>query len=95
MAILQALIAFLGRSAGKSPERGLGWAVRALFGGTSGTESRLLTVVVALAALWPILLVGIAWPKVAVFALTFVPLPKWVSDETVRWVWTGSLSQRP
>ena len=87
MAILQALFAFIGRSAGKILNAAFGWAVRALFGTTAGAETTFLTVLVAMAALWPLLFVGVVAPKIATFALTFVPLPDWVSDRAIRIAW--------
>jgi hypothetical protein len=87
MAILQALIAFIGRSAGKILNAAFGWAVRALFGQVSGTENALLTALVAAAALWPLLVAGIFFPRVASFAVAFVPLPKWFPEDGVRIAW--------
>ncbi|MGD9765588.1 MAG: phage holin family protein [Candidatus Binatia bacterium] len=89
MAIIQALIAFIGRSAGKIMNAIFGWAVRALFGSRSGAENTLLTGVVALAALWPLLILGIAFPRAAAFILAFVPIPKRFPDWTIRAVWIG------
>lgn len=89
MAVLQALIATLGRYTGKLLNAAFGWAVRAMFGTTTGAEGTLLTITVALAAFWPLLLIGIAAPKLAAFALAFVPLPDRVSDRAVRLVWIG------
>jgi uncharacterized membrane protein YqjE len=47
----------------------------------------MLSALVAAAAVWPILLLGIAAPKIAVWVLAFVPLPGWVPSWTVRVVW--------
>jgi len=87
MALLQALVALIGRSAGKILYAIFGWAVRALFGYTTGARRTLLTGLVALAALWPVLLLGVAWPRVATFALTFVPLSKQVDEHWLRGAW--------
>jgi Putative Actinobacterial Holin-X, holin superfamily III len=87
MAILQALLTLIGRSAGKILNAVFGWAVRALFGFTTGAERALLTVLVAGAAIWPLLLVGIAAPRVAAFALAFVPIPESVPDGAIRAGW--------
>jgi hypothetical protein len=89
MAVLQALVAFVGRSAGKILNAIFGWAVRALFGTTSGREQMVLTAVVALAALWPLLLVGVIAPRAAAFLVAFIPIPKSVPESTVRAVWIG------
>jgi len=89
MALLQAILTLISRSAGRILNALFGWAVRALFGQPSPREETLLSVVVGLAAAWPILVLGIIAPKVVAFALTFVPYvhraPSWV----VRIVWSG------
>jgi hypothetical protein len=76
MAVLQALFAFIGRSAGRILNAIFGWAVRALFGSTSGREQMVLTGVVPMAASWPLLLIGVAAPRAAAFVLAFVPVRK-------------------
>lgn len=75
MAILQAVLALIGRSLGRITSAIFGWAVVALFGQTSPTERTLLSAVVGAAALWPVLLFGVAVPKVAAFVLAFAHLP--------------------
>jgi hypothetical protein len=87
MALLQALLAMLGRSAGKVLNAIFGWAVRALFGSTSGAEFTLLSGLVATAAMWPLLLVGIGAPRVTAFLLAFVPISQAISSATIRIVW--------
>ncbi|HET9753975.1 MAG TPA: hypothetical protein VFP52_13475, partial [Myxococcales bacterium] len=87
MAILQALISYLGKSAGKALNAIFGWAVLALFGRTSPKEQTMLTVVVAAAAAWPLLLLGVIVPKVALLVLAFVPLAKSVPSLWLRLVW--------
>lgn len=89
MAIIQALVALIGRSAGKILNAIFGWAVRALFGQTTTREQTFLSVVVGAAVAWPILLIGIAAPKTAALLLAFVPLPHWVPSWIVRLVWLG------
>lgn len=89
MAILQAILTLISRSAGKILNAAFGWAVRALFGQPSPKEQPFLTGVVALAAAWPVLLVGVAFPKIAALLLAFVPFhnraPAWV----IRVIWLG------
>jgi hypothetical protein len=89
MAILQALLALITKSAGKILNAIFGWAVRALFGQTSSTEQTFLSAIVAAAVAWPLLLVGIVLPKVAALSLAFVPIPHSVPSWTVRVVWLG------
>jgi Protein of unknown function (DUF1469). len=87
MAIIQAIFAFLSRSVGKIFTALFDWAVVALFGRVSGTRKTVLSIVMGAAAAWPILLTGVAFPKVAVFALGFVPLSRSVPSGVVRIGW--------
>jgi hypothetical protein len=87
VAILQALISYLGRSAGKALNAIFGWAVLALFGTTSPKEQTMLSAVVAAAAAWPILLLGVIVPKIALLVIAFVPLGKSVPSGVLRIVW--------
>jgi Putative Actinobacterial Holin-X, holin superfamily III len=89
MAIIQAVLALISRSLGRITSAIFGWAVVALFGQTKASEKTMLSAVVGAAAIWPVLLLGIAMPRVATFALAFVPLPTWVPQWTVRLVWIG------
>lgn len=73
MAIVQALLALIIRSAGKIVNGMFGWAVRALFGQTSSREQTVLSGVVGLAVIWPILLAGLLVPRVAARLLVLVP----------------------
>jgi hypothetical protein len=87
MAIVQALVAFIGRSFGRILSALFDWAVVAIFGYTSGTEKIFLSGLLAAAGAWPLLLLGIAFPKIATFILAFVPVPSWVPSWIVRAVW--------
>jgi hypothetical protein len=87
MAIIQAVLAYLSRSVGRIFMALFDWAVVALFGQVDGTRKTVLTILMAAAAAWPLLLAGVVAPKTAAFVLAFVPLPRWVSSEVVRVVW--------
>lgn len=89
MAILQALLALISKSAGKILNAIFGWAVHALFGRTSSGQQTFLSGLVAAAIAWPLLLVGLIKPKIAAFLLAFVPIPHWVPAGAVRLVWLG------
>jgi len=89
MAIVQALVAFVGRSFGKILSALFDWAVVAIFRYASGTEKVFLSALLAAAGAWPLLLLGVAAPKVAAFLLAFVPIPSWVPSSVVRWFWIG------
>ena len=66
-----------------------GWAVGALFGQTTRREGLFLSLIVVAAVAWPILLVGIAAPKLAVQMIALVPLPDGISSWAVRLGWIG------
>jgi len=89
MAFLQALLTLISRSAGKILNAVFGWAVRALFGQPSPKEQPFLTGVVALAAAWRVLLMCVAFPKLAALLLAFVPLHNRVPPWIIRIVWLG------
>ena len=89
MAILQALIAFIGRSFGRILSSLFDWAVVAIFGYASGKQKIFLSGLLAAAGAWPLLLIGIIAPRFAAFVLAFVPLPTRGSPGVVRGVWVG------
>jgi hypothetical protein len=89
MAVIQAVFALISRSLGRITSSIFGWAVVALFGQTDPGEKTWLSALVGAAAAWPVLLFGIAMPKIATFVLGFVPLPDWIPEWTVRLVWIG------
>lgn len=87
MVLLQAIISLLSRSAGKIFGAMFGWAVSALFGRTTPRERTVLSVVVAAAAAWPILLLGVVAPKVATLLVAFVPVARSAPSGPLRIVW--------
>ena len=58
MAIIQAVFAFISRSLGRIFSALFDWAVVALFGRVGGTRKTALSVLMAAAAAWPLLLLG-------------------------------------
>src|SRR5215470_13978484 len=95
MAVLQALLALVTRSLGRIMSAMFGWAVTALFGQTAPSEQTILSALVGAAAAWPVLLLGIVMPKIAVFVLGFVYLPEWVPPWVVRVVWIALAAAIP
>jgi len=89
VAILQALISLITKSAGKILNAIFGWAVVALFGQTTPKEQTMLSAVVAAAAAWPLLVLGIFVPRVTLFVVSFVPLSKSVPSLWLRIIWIG------
>jgi hypothetical protein len=89
MAIFQGLLALITRSLGSILSALFGWAVVALFGPTSSREKVWLSALVGAAAAWPILMVGVIWPRIAARLLTFAPLPSWIPSSLIRAVWVA------
>ncbi len=87
MAILQAILALISRSLGSILSALFGWAVVALFGPTSPREKAWLSALVGAAAAWPLLIIGVIWPRLAAIALTFASLPSWLPSWLVRSLW--------
>jgi hypothetical protein len=89
MALIQALFSLISKSAGKILNAVFGWAVVALFGRSSTKQQTLLSILVALAAAWPVLLVGIAFPKVTALVIAFVPLSHHAPPWAIRIAWAA------
>src|SRR4051812_35587888 len=89
MAILQGLFSALSRSLGKILNAIFGWAVVALFGRTTPAQKTLLSGLVAMAVAWPVLLVGVAVPRVAGLLLAFLPPSVQGPDWLMRVVWAA------
>jgi len=85
--VLQALLAFVARSVGRIFHALFGWAVTALFGVRPRAQSAVLSVVVAAAAAWPLLVLGIFFPRLTTFLVAFVKLPEWISPALLRAAW--------
>ena len=89
MLVLEAIFAFLRRSLGSILRALFGWATLALFGEVREKERTFLTIVVAAAAVWPLLLVGTIFPRQAALLLAIVPVPRGTPESIVRGVWIG------
>ena len=84
MAILQALIASLTRSAGKLLNTVFAWATVLLFGRVSENRQIYVSAIAFASVIWLVLLVGIAFPAVGTVLLSFVPLPDWIDKKWIR-----------
>jgi Putative Actinobacterial Holin-X, holin superfamily III len=87
MALLNAIVALIGRTVGKILSALLDWAVIALFGRVAGSRKFVLLGLMAAAAAWPVLLFGVVWPKAVVFLVTFVPLSGSIAPRWIRPIW--------
>ncbi len=95
MALIQGIISLIARTFGKILSALLDWAVVSLFGRVTGTRKVFLWGMMAAAAAWPILLVGVAAPKAALFVIAFVPLSSKVPPNVVRWIWIAAAGLVP
>ena len=71
MALIQAIVSLITRTFGRILSALLDWAVMSLFGRVTGTRQLFLWGMMAAAAAWPLLLVGIAAPKAALFVFAW------------------------
>src|SRR5258706_9283841 len=79
MAIVQALIAALFRSAGKLLNMAFGWATIMLFGRVPQDRQVYLSATAFGSVLWLIALVAVAFSRAGGFLLSFWSLPPWVN----------------
>jgi hypothetical protein len=84
MAILQAVLALVFRSAGKLLNTAFGWATMMLFGKVPQDRQIYLSVIAFGSIAWIVAVLGIVFPSFATFLLAFVPLPAWVDRTWVR-----------
>src|SRR5262245_17436704 len=84
MAIVQALLAMITRSAGKVLNTVFGWATVLLFGRVSADRQIYLSGIAFGSVIWLVVLAGVAFPSFATFMLSFVTLPDWVGKTWIR-----------
>ena len=84
MAIIQVLLAALARSAGRILNTAVGWATTMIFGRVPEKRQIYVSVMTFGSLVWIAVVVGIAFPSVGTFLLSFVPLPSWVDRKWVR-----------
>jgi hypothetical protein len=82
--IVQAIVAAIFRSAGRLLNTAFGWATVMLFGRVPQSRQIYLSLISFGSVAWLVALVGIAFPTVGTFLLSFVPLPSWVDRTWVR-----------
>jgi hypothetical protein len=84
MAILQMFLAALARSAGRILNTAVGWATTMIFGRVPEKRQIYVSVMTFGSLVWIAVVVGIAFPSVGTFLLSFVPLPSWVDRKWIR-----------
>jgi hypothetical protein len=91
MAIIQALLAALTRSAGKLLNTVFAWATVLLFGRVPEDRQIYVSLIAFGSVIWLVVLVGVAFPSAGTFLLSFVPLPDWVDKTWVRLAMLGAV----
>ncbi|HEY6463597.1 MAG TPA: phage holin family protein [Polyangiaceae bacterium] len=89
MAIVSALLAWIGNRLGSLVQAVLGWSVTALFGRLPSTKQTALAGALLLSLAWPVVVVGVFVPAVSAWGIAFVPVHKWVGAGLVRWITLG------
>jgi hypothetical protein len=88
MAIIQAILAFVTRSAGRLLNTAFGWATVMLFGQVPQDRQVYLSIIAFGSVAWIVALLGILFPSVATFLFIFVTVPTWIDK---RWIRLGML----
>jgi hypothetical protein len=89
MVIIQALLAFLTRSAGRILNTAFGWATVMLFGQVPQERQIYLSIVVFGSVAWIVAVAGVLEPSVATFLFAFVTVPAWLDK---RWIRLGMIA---
>ena len=84
MAIVGSVFAMLGRFTGRLLNSALGWATILLFGKVAGRRQTFLLAMALGSLVWVVTLLGVLFPDIATFVLTFVPVPDFVDDTWIR-----------
>ena len=87
MAFLSALLSLLGQKIGTLLQAIFGWSITGLFGRLPSAKQTALSVAILLSIAWPLLVMGVALPNVAAWALAFVPLQDLIPKMVLRIVW--------
>jgi hypothetical protein len=87
MAFLSGLFSLLTRQLSTLLRAVFGWSVTGLFGRLPAGKQTALSVALVLALVWPLLVVGVALPGVAAWAVALVPLHELVARGTLRMIW--------
>jgi hypothetical protein len=95
MAIIQVLLAALARSAGRILNTAVGWATTMIFGRVPEKRQIYVSIMTFGSLVWIAVIVGIAFPSVGTFLLSFVPLPSWVDRKWVRLAMTVAAAVLP
>jgi hypothetical protein len=95
MAILQLLIGFALQSVNRIVTIALGWATVLLFGRVPRERQIYLSLIVFSSIIWLVIVIGIAWPPIGTFLLTFIRIPRWVNANWIRIALAGAATILP
>lgn len=95
MAVVSALLAWIGNRLSTLLQAVLGWSVTALFGRLPAAKQTALSVALILSLLWPLAIAGIFVPPLAAWAFAFLPVHKWLGPTIVRWITVGLAAVMP
>ncbi|MDQ4078866.1 MAG: hypothetical protein M3220_21815, partial [Chloroflexota bacterium] len=84
MAILQTLLTLLTRAAGRILNTVVGWATEMVFGKIPEDRQIYLSLIAIGSVAWMVAVLGVIFPGVATFLLTFIPLTEWINEQVVR-----------
>ena len=87
MAIISAIFSLLSRKLGDLLQALFGWSITGLFGRLPSKKQTALSLALILSILWPLLVLGCFLPKVAAWAVAFVPLQQWLGKGLLRGLW--------
>jgi len=87
MPLITALLSLLSRKIGTLLQAVFGWCITGLFGRQPSGKQTALSIALVLSLAWPLLVVGAVFPRVAAWAIAFVPLHEWVGDTVLRIIW--------
>jgi len=79
MVPIQAILTLILKQAGRLLNTMFSWATSLLFGKVPEKRQLYLSVIGLGAVLWIVVVLGIAFPRLAAFLLAFIPLPAWIT----------------
>lgn len=89
MALIQALLLGITRSAGKILNTVFGWATTMLFGKVPESRQIYLSAISFGSVIWLAVVLGIIWPTFGTWLLAAVPLPEGINDNIIRLIMFG------
>jgi uncharacterized metal-binding protein len=89
MPVITFLFSLVARKANDIIQAVFGWSVTALFGRLRRRAQVLVTGALVLSLVWPIFVIGVAAPHVSSWVIALAPMHHWLSDTTLRIIWSS------